>query len=159
MDVCSFLLEQRAQVQQVNRRGMCALFCAVRQGHWQVRHTVHMHTFIYKKGLLHFLSLTPINGRNTNNIYIILPLNNQERIQTKWKKWGKGQRQGFTILPLHYISYHLLVSNALCHFRRFRLFVFKSCYCLPEEMLLMECGTQITVANLESNLVISPVQP
>lgn len=80
MDVCSFLLEQRAQVQQVNRRGMCALFCAVRQGHWQVRHTVHMHTFIYKKGLLRFLSLTHINGRNTNNICINLPLNNQERI-------------------------------------------------------------------------------
>uniref|UniRef100_A0A8C1MNL4 Tetratricopeptide repeat, ankyrin repeat and coiled-coil containing 1b n=1 Tax=Cyprinus carpio TaxID=7962 RepID=A0A8C1MNL4_CYPCA len=37
MEVCSFLLERGAQVQQVNRRGACALFCAVRQGHWQVR--------------------------------------------------------------------------------------------------------------------------
>uniref|UniRef100_A0A8C2K029 Tetratricopeptide repeat, ankyrin repeat and coiled-coil containing 1b n=1 Tax=Cyprinus carpio TaxID=7962 RepID=A0A8C2K029_CYPCA len=35
MEVCSFLLERGAQVQQVNRRGACALFCAVRQGHWQ----------------------------------------------------------------------------------------------------------------------------
>lgn len=39
MDVCSFLLEQGAVVQQVNRRGVSPLFCAVRQGHWQVRHT------------------------------------------------------------------------------------------------------------------------
>lgn len=37
MEVCSFLLERGVQVQQVNRRGACALFCAVRQGHWQVR--------------------------------------------------------------------------------------------------------------------------
>lgn len=37
MDVCSFLLEQGAMVQQVNRRGVSPLFCAVRQGHWQVR--------------------------------------------------------------------------------------------------------------------------
>lgn len=37
MEVCDFLLERGAQVQQVNRRGACALFCAVRQGHWQVR--------------------------------------------------------------------------------------------------------------------------
>lgn len=36
LEVCSFLLERGAQVQQVNRRGACALFCAVRQGHWQV---------------------------------------------------------------------------------------------------------------------------
>ncbi|XP_053483116.1 protein TANC1 isoform X2 [Ictalurus furcatus] len=43
MDVCSFLLEQRAQVQQVNRRGMCALFCAVRQGHWQVADVLLQH--------------------------------------------------------------------------------------------------------------------
>ncbi|CAB1346683.1 unnamed protein product, partial [Coregonus sp. 'balchen'] len=39
MDVCGFLLEQGAVVQQVNRRGVSPLFCAVRQGHWQVRHT------------------------------------------------------------------------------------------------------------------------
>lgn len=38
MEVCSFLLEQGAVVQQVNRRGVSPLFCAVRQGHWQVRH-------------------------------------------------------------------------------------------------------------------------
>uniref|UniRef100_A0A3Q1H464 Tetratricopeptide repeat, ankyrin repeat and coiled-coil containing 1 n=1 Tax=Acanthochromis polyacanthus TaxID=80966 RepID=A0A3Q1H464_9TELE len=37
MEVCSFLLEQGAVVQQVNRRGVSPLFCAVRQGHWQVR--------------------------------------------------------------------------------------------------------------------------
>uniref|UniRef100_A0A671PKZ2 Protein TANC1-like n=1 Tax=Sinocyclocheilus anshuiensis TaxID=1608454 RepID=A0A671PKZ2_9TELE len=36
MEVCSFLLERGVKVQQVNRRGACALFCAVRQGHWQV---------------------------------------------------------------------------------------------------------------------------
>ncbi|XP_053351864.1 protein TANC1 isoform X3 [Clarias gariepinus] len=43
MDVCRYLLEQRAQVQQVNRRGMCALFCAVRQGHWQVADVLLQH--------------------------------------------------------------------------------------------------------------------
>ncbi len=37
LEVCSFLLERGVQVQQGNRRGACALFCAVRQGHWQVR--------------------------------------------------------------------------------------------------------------------------
>uniref|UniRef100_A0A8C5I0J7 Tetratricopeptide repeat, ankyrin repeat and coiled-coil containing 1b n=1 Tax=Gouania willdenowi TaxID=441366 RepID=A0A8C5I0J7_GOUWI len=37
MEVCSFLLEQSSAVQQVNRRGVSPLFCAVRQGHWQVR--------------------------------------------------------------------------------------------------------------------------
>uniref|UniRef100_A0A3B3HWG5 Tetratricopeptide repeat, ankyrin repeat and coiled-coil containing 1b n=1 Tax=Oryzias latipes TaxID=8090 RepID=A0A3B3HWG5_ORYLA len=37
MEVCSFLLDQGAIVQQVNRRGVSSLFCAVRQGHWQVR--------------------------------------------------------------------------------------------------------------------------
>lgn len=37
MEVCNFLLEQGAVVQQVNRRGVSPLFCAVRQGHWQVR--------------------------------------------------------------------------------------------------------------------------
>uniref|UniRef100_A0A669B217 Tetratricopeptide repeat, ankyrin repeat and coiled-coil containing 1b n=1 Tax=Oreochromis niloticus TaxID=8128 RepID=A0A669B217_ORENI len=37
MEVCSFLLEQGAVVQQVNRRGVSPLFCVVRQGHWQVR--------------------------------------------------------------------------------------------------------------------------
>lgn len=36
MEVCSFLLDQGALVQQVNRRGVSSLFCAVRQGHWQV---------------------------------------------------------------------------------------------------------------------------
>uniref|UniRef100_A0A3Q3EKI2 Tetratricopeptide repeat, ankyrin repeat and coiled-coil containing 1 n=1 Tax=Labrus bergylta TaxID=56723 RepID=A0A3Q3EKI2_9LABR len=39
LEVCSFLLEQGAVVQQVNRRGVSPLFCAVRQGHWQVRHS------------------------------------------------------------------------------------------------------------------------
>lgn len=39
MDVCGFLLEQGAMVQQINRRGVSPLFCAVRQGHWQVRNT------------------------------------------------------------------------------------------------------------------------
>ncbi|XP_058248978.1 protein TANC1 isoform X3 [Hemibagrus wyckioides] len=43
MDVCRYLLEQRAQVQQVNRRGMCALLCAVRQGHWQVADVLLQH--------------------------------------------------------------------------------------------------------------------
>ncbi|XP_019208051.1 protein TANC1 isoform X3 [Oreochromis niloticus] len=36
MEVCSFLLEQGAVVQQVNRRGVSPLFCVVRQGHWQI---------------------------------------------------------------------------------------------------------------------------
>ncbi|XP_031661580.1 protein TANC1 isoform X1 [Oncorhynchus kisutch] len=36
MDVCGFLLEHGAMVQQVNRRGVFPLFCAVRQGHWQI---------------------------------------------------------------------------------------------------------------------------
>lgn len=35
-EVCDFLLEQGAAVQQVNRRSVSPLFCAVRQGHWQV---------------------------------------------------------------------------------------------------------------------------
>ncbi|KAM8856304.1 protein TANC1-like isoform 2-T3 [Spinachia spinachia] len=36
-EVCTFLLEQAAAVvQQVNRRGVSPLFCAVRQGHWQI---------------------------------------------------------------------------------------------------------------------------
>uniref|UniRef100_A0A668AHD4 Tetratricopeptide repeat, ankyrin repeat and coiled-coil containing 1 n=1 Tax=Myripristis murdjan TaxID=586833 RepID=A0A668AHD4_9TELE len=35
VEVCGFLLEQGAVVQQVNRRGVSPLFCAVRQGHWQ----------------------------------------------------------------------------------------------------------------------------
>lgn len=39
MEVCGFLLEQGVTVQQVNRRGVSPLFCAVRQGHWQVRPT------------------------------------------------------------------------------------------------------------------------
>ncbi|KAL7881882.1 hypothetical protein AOLI_G00087310 [Acnodon oligacanthus] len=43
MDVCSYLLEEGAQVQQVNRRGMCALFCAVRQGHWQIADVLLQH--------------------------------------------------------------------------------------------------------------------
>uniref|UniRef100_A0A668A8C3 Tetratricopeptide repeat, ankyrin repeat and coiled-coil containing 1 n=1 Tax=Myripristis murdjan TaxID=586833 RepID=A0A668A8C3_9TELE len=36
VEVCGFLLEQGAVVQQVNRRGVSPLFCAVRQGHWQL---------------------------------------------------------------------------------------------------------------------------
>uniref|UniRef100_W5KRI6 Tetratricopeptide repeat, ankyrin repeat and coiled-coil containing 1b n=1 Tax=Astyanax mexicanus TaxID=7994 RepID=W5KRI6_ASTMX len=43
MDVCTYLLEEGAQVQQVNRRGMCALFCAVRQGHWQIADVLLQH--------------------------------------------------------------------------------------------------------------------
>uniref|UniRef100_A0A8C6Q0F4 Tetratricopeptide repeat, ankyrin repeat and coiled-coil containing 1 n=1 Tax=Nothobranchius furzeri TaxID=105023 RepID=A0A8C6Q0F4_NOTFU len=38
-----FLLEQGAGVQQVNRRGVSPLFCAVRQGHWQVRSLLLQH--------------------------------------------------------------------------------------------------------------------
>eukprot|EP00066_Takifugu_rubripes_P019371 XP_011608637.1 PREDICTED: protein TANC1 [Takifugu rubripes] len=36
MEVCNFLLEQGAVVQQVNRRGVSPLFCSIRQGHWQI---------------------------------------------------------------------------------------------------------------------------
>ncbi|XP_061082293.1 protein TANC1-like isoform X1 [Conger conger] len=36
MEVCDFLLQQGAVVQQTNRRGVSPLFCAVRQGHWQI---------------------------------------------------------------------------------------------------------------------------
>ncbi|KAJ8350216.1 hypothetical protein SKAU_G00253460 [Synaphobranchus kaupii] len=36
LDVCDFLLQQGAVVQQANRRGVSPLFCAVRQGHWQI---------------------------------------------------------------------------------------------------------------------------
>uniref|UniRef100_A0A671SAW2 Protein TANC1-like n=1 Tax=Sinocyclocheilus anshuiensis TaxID=1608454 RepID=A0A671SAW2_9TELE len=43
MEVCSFLLERGAQVLQVNRRGACALFCAVRQGHWQIADLLLQH--------------------------------------------------------------------------------------------------------------------
>ncbi|XP_066542268.1 protein TANC1 isoform X2 [Hoplias malabaricus] len=43
MDVCVYLLEEGAQVQQVNRRGVCALFCAVRQGHWQIADVLLQH--------------------------------------------------------------------------------------------------------------------
>ncbi|CAB1328438.1 unnamed protein product, partial [Coregonus sp. 'balchen'] len=43
MDVCGFLLEQVAMVQQVNRRGVSPLFCAVRQGHWQVAELLLQH--------------------------------------------------------------------------------------------------------------------
>lgn len=37
LEVCKLLLEQGAVVQQANRRGASSPFCAVRQGHWQVR--------------------------------------------------------------------------------------------------------------------------
>lgn len=40
MEVCNFLLEQGAVVQQVNRRGVSPLFCSIRQGHWQVSRPV-----------------------------------------------------------------------------------------------------------------------
>ncbi|XP_017279949.1 protein TANC1 isoform X5 [Kryptolebias marmoratus] len=43
MEVCSFLLEQGAVVQQANRRGMSPLFCAVRQGHWQIAELLLQH--------------------------------------------------------------------------------------------------------------------
>ncbi|MEQ2177799.1 hypothetical protein GOODEAATRI_007408 [Goodea atripinnis] len=43
MEVCSFLLEQGAVVQQVNRRGVSPLFCAVRQGHWQIAELLLQH--------------------------------------------------------------------------------------------------------------------
>ncbi|XP_064165770.1 protein TANC1-like isoform X2 [Anguilla rostrata] len=36
LEVCDFLLQQGAAVQQANRRGVSPLFCAVRQGHWQI---------------------------------------------------------------------------------------------------------------------------
>ena len=36
LEVCVYLLEEGAAVQQANRRGVAPLFCAVRQGHWQV---------------------------------------------------------------------------------------------------------------------------
>uniref|UniRef100_A0A8C5AYV4 Tetratricopeptide repeat, ankyrin repeat and coiled-coil containing 1 n=1 Tax=Gadus morhua TaxID=8049 RepID=A0A8C5AYV4_GADMO len=37
LEVCVYLLEEGAAVQQANRRGVAPLFCAVRQGHWQVK--------------------------------------------------------------------------------------------------------------------------
>ncbi|KAL4636218.1 protein TANC1 isoform X1 [Arapaima gigas] len=36
LEVCTFLLEKGAVVQQANRRGVSPIFCAVRQGHCQV---------------------------------------------------------------------------------------------------------------------------
>uniref|UniRef100_A0A8C9V5R2 Tetratricopeptide repeat, ankyrin repeat and coiled-coil containing 1 n=1 Tax=Scleropages formosus TaxID=113540 RepID=A0A8C9V5R2_SCLFO len=36
LEMCRFLLERGAVVQQANRRGASPLFCAVRQGHWQI---------------------------------------------------------------------------------------------------------------------------
>uniref|UniRef100_A0A674EU20 Tetratricopeptide repeat, ankyrin repeat and coiled-coil containing 1 n=1 Tax=Salmo trutta TaxID=8032 RepID=A0A674EU20_SALTR len=43
MDVCGFLLEQGAMVQQINRRGVSPLFCAVRQGLWQIAELLLQH--------------------------------------------------------------------------------------------------------------------
>ncbi|XP_060910334.1 protein TANC1 isoform X2 [Labrus mixtus] len=43
LEVCSFLLEQGAVVQQVNRRGVSPLFCSVRQGHWQIAELLLQH--------------------------------------------------------------------------------------------------------------------
>ncbi|KAI1899208.1 hypothetical protein AGOR_G00059400 [Albula goreensis] len=43
LDVCDFLLEQGAVVQQANRRGVSPLFCAVRQGHWQIADLLLQH--------------------------------------------------------------------------------------------------------------------
>ncbi|XP_056145596.1 protein TANC1 isoform X2 [Lampris incognitus] len=43
MEVCNFLLEQGAVVQQVNRRGVSPLFCAVRQGHCQIAELLLQH--------------------------------------------------------------------------------------------------------------------
>lgn len=37
LDVCELLLEHGAAVSRTNRRGVPPLFCAARQGHWQVR--------------------------------------------------------------------------------------------------------------------------
>lgn len=36
LEVCELLLEYGAVVTRANRRGIPPLFCAVRQGHWQV---------------------------------------------------------------------------------------------------------------------------
>jgi len=36
LEVCELLLERGAAVSRANRRGVPPLFCAVRQGHWQV---------------------------------------------------------------------------------------------------------------------------
>lgn len=36
LEVCELLLEHGAAVSQTNRRGVPPLFCAARQGHWQV---------------------------------------------------------------------------------------------------------------------------
>ncbi|KAG7466913.1 hypothetical protein MATL_G00147390 [Megalops atlanticus] len=43
MEVCEFLLQQGAVVQQANRRGVSPLFCAVRQGHWQIADLLLQH--------------------------------------------------------------------------------------------------------------------
>lgn len=36
LEVCELLLEHGAAVSRTNRRGVPPLFCAARQGHWQV---------------------------------------------------------------------------------------------------------------------------
>lgn len=36
LEVCELLLEHGAVVTRANRRGIPPLYCAVRQGHWQV---------------------------------------------------------------------------------------------------------------------------
>ncbi|XP_023667286.2 protein TANC1 isoform X2 [Paramormyrops kingsleyae] len=43
LEVCNFLLDQGASVQQANRRGVSPLFCAVRQGHWQIMDVLLQH--------------------------------------------------------------------------------------------------------------------
>ncbi|KPP77543.1 protein TANC1-like [Scleropages formosus] len=43
LEVCNFLLEQGAVVQQANRRGISPLFCAVRQGHCQIVNLLLQH--------------------------------------------------------------------------------------------------------------------
>lgn len=40
VEVCELLLERGAAVTRTNRRGVPPLFCAVRQGHWQVWHSL-----------------------------------------------------------------------------------------------------------------------
>uniref|UniRef100_A0A8C5ANB8 Tetratricopeptide repeat, ankyrin repeat and coiled-coil containing 1 n=1 Tax=Gadus morhua TaxID=8049 RepID=A0A8C5ANB8_GADMO len=43
LEVCVYLLEEGAAVQQANRRGVAPLFCAVRQGHWQIAELLLQH--------------------------------------------------------------------------------------------------------------------
>uniref|UniRef100_A0A8C6V8Q4 Tetratricopeptide repeat, ankyrin repeat and coiled-coil containing 1b n=1 Tax=Neogobius melanostomus TaxID=47308 RepID=A0A8C6V8Q4_9GOBI len=62
IEVCDFLLEAGAVVQQVNRRGVSPLFCAVRQGHWQ---TVE---FLLSKGRLIAVVFPPPLGASLTSM-------------------------------------------------------------------------------------------